>query len=113
MDVDLIQETKDFMAAFGYTKQDIQWIGGRDFTIPISDFWNSKPQIYNAGYGSQEVAMDLTIVFKDGSWMEREEYDGSEWWVHRRCPSMPLRIESVKKFTAPYDSSLARINGLK
>lgn len=110
---ELIQETKDFMQAHGYSKEDIQWIGGRDFTVPIDCFWKAKPQIYDAGYGSQEVAMDLVIVFKDGSWLERQEYDGSEWWAYKRCPSMPLRIEPVKKFTSTYDSTLARINGLK
>lgn len=35
---DIIQETKDFMTAHGYSRKDIQWIGGKDFTIPVSDF---------------------------------------------------------------------------
>ena len=111
---DIIQETKDFMTAHGYSRKDIQWIGGKDFTIPVSDFWDSKPQFYDAGYGWQQVATDLTIVFKDGSWLERDEYDGSEWWQHRICPSMPLRIESAKKFVSDeHEASLAKINGYK
>jgi hypothetical protein len=110
---ELIQETKDYIEALGYSKEDIQWIGGHDFTIPIDCFWKAAPQVYDAGYGSQEVAMDLVIVFKDGSWLERQEYDGSEWWAYKRCPNMPLRIESVKRFVGMYDSTLARINGIK
>lgn len=112
---ELIQETKDFIAAQGYTKEDIQWIGGNDFTIPLDNFWKSAPQYYNAGYGAQEVAADLKIVFKDGTWMMREEYDGSEWWAYRRCPSMPLRIENVTHFVSRDSGwdSLKRINNVK
>lgn len=112
-DRELIQETKDFIDALGYTKEDIHWIGGDDFVIPINDFWNAQPQHYNPGYGFQEVAPDLVIVFNDNSWIQREEYDGSEWWQHYTCPTMPLRIESVTDFvTKKYDRSLARINGI-
>lgn len=40
---------------------------------------------YDNGYGSQELFG--TIVFKDGTWLERGEYDGSEWWEHRKLPT--------------------------
>ena len=44
---------------------------------------------YNDGYGSQEL--DGTIWFSDGTWSEREEYDGSEWWEYRLgCPDLPI-----------------------
>ena len=76
--VDLIQETKDYLSALGYKKEDIAWIGCRDFTIPINCFWDSPPQMYDPGYGTEEVATDLVIVFKDNSWIERSSYDGSE-----------------------------------
>lgn len=42
---------------------------------------------YDDGYGGQELFG--TIWLKDGSWYERAEYDGSEWWVHRVCPPLP------------------------
>lgn len=107
---ELIQETKTFMDALGYTKRDIQWIGGRDFTVPIDCFWNAKPQEYDSGYGCQEAAADLIIMFKDGSWLEREEYDGSEWWIHREIPKMPLRIRKAKNFVGEYYPSLLSLN---
>lgn len=48
---------------------------------------------YHSGYGGQEVAHDLVIIFKDGTWMERGEYDGSEWWnVH---PPFVLPTETL------------------
>lgn len=40
---------------------------------------------YDAGFGSQELYG--TVVFNDGSWLERYEYDGSERWVYKETPS--------------------------
>ena len=37
---------------------------------------------YDNGYGSQELFG--LIIMKDNSWFERAEYDGSEWWEHKR-----------------------------
>lgn len=48
----------------------------------------SLPDIrYNAGYGTQHVYG--TVWFSDGSWAERVEYDGSEWWGDYRRPPIP------------------------
>lgn len=52
------------------------------------EFLNTLKSIdYDEGYGSQELFG--IIVFKDGSWMDRYEYDGSEHWVHNKCPEEP------------------------
>lgn len=40
---------------------------------------------YDNGYGLQQLFGE--IVFKDGSWLSRREYDGSEWWRLNKCPS--------------------------
>lgn len=40
---------------------------------------------YDDSYGLQQLFGE--IVFKDGSWLSREEYDGSEWWRLNKCPS--------------------------
>lgn len=42
---------------------------------------------YDSGYGMQEL--HGTIVFKDNSWLERGEYDGSEWWQKCQTPKEP------------------------
>jgi len=39
---------------------------------------------YDDGYGSQEV--HGIIMLNSNKWLEREEYDGSEWWVKRTIP---------------------------
>ena len=49
------------------------------------EFYNSLRNInYDNGYGSQYVFG--FVVFTDGTWIERKEYDGSEWWGSKRCP---------------------------
>ncbi len=42
---------------------------------------------YDSGYGMQ--VLDGTIWMQDGTWIDRGEYDGSEWWVKRECPPVP------------------------
>jgi hypothetical protein len=42
---------------------------------------------YDNGYGTQHL--EGTVWYMDGTWSERGEYDGSEWWEHRECPPMP------------------------
>jgi len=37
-------------------------------------------------FGSQELGG--IIVFNDGSWLERREYDGSEWWEFQQTPQI-------------------------
>ena len=56
--------------------------GTLEEVLPLLDF------DYEAGYGSQEL--DGTIWYTDGTWSEREEYDGLEWWHYKKCPPCPL-----------------------
>jgi hypothetical protein len=55
--------------------------GTLDEVLPRLDF------DYDNGYGSQEL--EGTVWYSDGTWSERGEYDGSEWWEHRECPPLP------------------------
>ena len=47
---------------------------------------------YDDGYGGQEVYG--TIWYTDGTWSERGEYDGSEWWSFQSCPAIPDSLKS-------------------
>lgn len=42
---------------------------------------------YDSGYGSAEIREDL-VIMGDGWWLERNEYDGSEWWVYCTPPTL-------------------------
>ena len=40
---------------------------------------------YDSGYGGQELFG--YIWYTDGTWSDRREYDGLEWWEHQERPS--------------------------
>lgn len=92
----LLQETTEELIACGKTWDDVLWIGGSEFTISVEDFKKLANREYDSGYGAQEVATDLKIVGKDW-WMERGEYDGSEWWDYKEYPTKSSEQKSVKR----------------
>ena len=48
---------------------------------------------YDSGYGGQNLFG--TIWYVDGTWSSRGEYDGSEWWDHHQCPTIPPDLNRV------------------
>lgn len=55
-------------------------------------FINSLDFEYDNGFGGQELFG--TIWFKNNTWADRGEYDGSEWWVHHICPKIPKALKN-------------------
>ena len=78
--MNLFEETRDAFKQHGIEWDDIIWVGGNDFEIPLRDFVRlAKETDYDEGYGAQYIASDLTIITSHGR-LVREEYDGLEWW---------------------------------
>ena len=48
---------------------------------------------YDSGYGGQELFGTVWLI-EEGAWLERGEYDGSEWWEYRKCPQIPGDLKS-------------------
>jgi hypothetical protein len=48
---------------------------------------------YNDGYGGQELFG--VIWYKDGTYSERSEYDGSEWWSYRSMPDFSIMYNEL------------------
>lgn len=49
-------------------------------------FLDSLNNDYDDGYGGQNL---FGVIFcEDGAWMQRDEYDGSEWWSIYQYPDM-------------------------
>lgn len=86
----LLQETLATIQAHGLTSNDVLWVGSSDGNYALD--WNRFAQVanieYDAGYGGQEIASDLVVVFNNGAWLERTEYDGSEDWSYQSRPLM-------------------------
>ena len=51
------------------------------------DFLNQIDFFYDNGYGGQEI--EGIIWYEDGTYSERGEYDGSEWWKYNKSPEIP------------------------
>jgi hypothetical protein len=49
--------------------------------IKIDDVNDLKEIQYYDGFGIQELFG--YVVFNDNTWLEREAYEGSEWWEYR------------------------------
>lgn len=73
-------------------------VQGNGIAISIDRFIKLANVLYDDGYGGQEVAADLVLIMNDGGWYERAEYDGSEWWVRKKCPDIiPFKNDDAVK----------------
>lgn len=56
----------------------------------FEQFLNSIDFEYDDGYGTQELFGN--IWYEDGTWSDREEYDGSEDWRYNKSPEIPKEL---------------------
>lgn len=79
-----------------YTRSKIAYLRPNRTSEDIGKFIDDLFAIeYYDGFGHQELFGN--VVFKDGSWLERWEYDGSEGWVRKSCPDEPDWDELLQK----------------
>jgi hypothetical protein len=57
------------------------------------NFLNKIDFNYNSGYGGQELFG--LIWYEDGTWTNRGEYDGSEWYEYNKCPEVPDELRRI------------------
>lgn len=93
-------ETLAVLEENGKTFDDVLYICGNYFCVSKDNFEEvAKKTIYDAGFGSQEIACDLKIV-GDCWWMERSEYDGSEGWEFREKNDPPTETFKIHTLQA-------------
>lgn len=90
--VNLLEETLEALREAGKSPADVLWVGSRDGAYAVS--WDEFCAIarnteYEKDSGAPEIAWDLVIA-GDGWWLERREYDGSEWWEFKTTPAKRL-----------------------
>ena len=91
----LLKETIECLNENGRQTSEVLWVG-RGFNGYANDTYKStwddfccKANFnYDDGFGGNEIPMDLVVVGKD-FWLERHEYDGSEWWEFKTLPTEP------------------------
>ena len=112
----LLYETREAIKQSKHRPWDIIFIGSKysGHSCTWQEFIGLADQQYDNGYGSQEVALDLIIVFKDSSYLEREEYDGSEWWQLIEPFTMPLSKHIIRHLFIKgfMEDTLETINGI-
>ena len=100
----LKEETLKVLHHNGKRRSDVKYVCGDDVRISREQFWKLADTEYDP-YGAPEIATDLTLI-GDDFWMERGEYDGSEWWDFHTMPDktgMPIRkitALSVRQYNA-------------
>lgn len=72
-----------YILTTGYTQEEWQ------------QFLSDIDKNYNSGYGSQNLFG--TIWYNDGTWSNRGEYDGSEWWEYNQVPAIPEHLNRIDK----------------
>ena len=105
--MNLLKETIETIEKNGKKTTEILWVGNETHRTDWDNYFKIADTEYDSGFGSPEVAQDLLIVGKDW-WLERREYDGSEWWEYKEIPKEPERIISLNALTV----NQAKNNGL-
>lgn len=97
----LLKETLSDIKFNGKTPEDILFIGSRDgeYSCTWDEFIVLANIEYDSGYGGQEIASDLVIVFKDNTYMDRYEYDGSESWAYNETPKAKKKTKKITRLT--------------
>lgn len=103
-------ETSRVLVTYGKSFDDVKYIQGSDFGITKENFEQvAKKSEYYSGFGSAKVAEDLVIVGDDW-WLERHEYDGSEWWEYKETPKQINEIKEVSCLADGVWNTLAELN---
>ena len=84
----LLRETLEMLRSSGKNPSDVRWVGKSDGTLAVD--WGTFALLaehceYDAGFGWNDVNESLVVV-GDSWWLERGEYDGSEWWEFKTLP---------------------------
>lgn len=90
----LLSETLSVMNSYGKTPLDVEWVGSYS-CWDKPEYWTTWEVFaahadveYDDGFGGNEVDLGLVVVGADW-WLERHEYDGSEWWGFKTLPKKP------------------------
>ena len=94
----LLVETREILEDNNKTINDINWVGDGKYYFDVNEFLNIANVEYDDSYGAPEVAQDLLVV-GDNWWLERHEYDGSEWWEYKEIPLKPNAKIELKALT--------------
>ena len=111
----LLEETKFCIEASGHTVKEITFIGSQESGHSCSweKFRLLADKTYDSGFGAQQVAKDLIIVFADGQKMWRSEYDGSEWWDFVKLFEQPEKTKPIERLIGNFWPTLEELHDIE
>lgn len=109
-----LKETLETIEAAGKTFDDVVFIGDRAGNYCPKERFHERANVeYDEDYGAPEIATDVIVMFSDGSWLERFEYDGAEIWSYK-TPYPARETREIQSFKIHKDQigweTLASIN---
>ena len=83
----LLKETLEILADNNKIESDVLFCsyGGYFSFEKFKELANNI--FYDSGYGGAEI--NRIVIVGDNWWLERGEYDGSEWWKFKTIPIKP------------------------
>lgn len=84
--MNLLDETIQALRSNGKTEKDVLYVMSFPLTTSWEAFKRNANFDYDNGYGCNEIPLNLKIV-GDSWWLERDEYNGSEWWKFKIHPN--------------------------
>lgn len=113
MMMNLLAETIERLGQQGKQTADVRWVGNQHGFAAWDRFEIDADFDYNAGFGGTNVLTSLVVVGENW-WLERHEYDGSEWWEFKTIPVKPamhcavLRLHDRTGYEYVLDSAICR-----
>lgn len=86
--MNLLKETLELLSENKKAPTDVIRVQWEKFFCTWEQFEAAANFEYDNGFGGAEVAVSLKVVGEDW-WLERGEYDGSEWWEFKTMPTIP------------------------
>ena len=87
--MNLLDETLKCMEEHNKTEFDVKFVSSFRLCTDWEHFKLNSNFEYDDGYGCNEINLNLKIV-GDNWWLERHEYDGSEWWEYKEIDSIDM-----------------------
>ncbi len=93
--MNLLQETLKILERKGHSSEDVFYVSDGNYNTTWDKFAKNADFEYDNSYGNEEINPSLQIVGKDW-WLERGNYDGSEWWEYKTLPNKPKETGSIE-----------------
>ena len=99
--VNLLKETLEMLEKNNKKESDVMFVIGligdyfKDDEREVGCSWELFKKYadfsYDDGFGGNNIKMSLKVVGTD-FWLERHEYDGSEWWEYKEMPKIDIEL---------------------